>query len=451
MALSRLLHTTKRMFGGLALLYIMPFLAHAQSFDCRRAANRIEEAICADKELAVLDAQLAADFKALISTEPKKRSALVGEEREWLHERDEQCGQEGEATSLHSCLTAVYLGRMTRIAQEAPDISDPRGSHSSCQRIIERYSPLANRHPGEAPLNVLANTPGSGLKLTEQTVGDTVAVADFPAWAAAQKPPFVISEVLLKVLKEYEDTGGPGALARVPGTDFYSFTRADGSEHCSDSQSFRVLGGFAFPWATPAEPGGEGSCDIGAEYATLDGNALAIVQDYNWRPGMTASLDVWRWTGRDFSHECQVSLTYKPRFTKETLNDWGETCEGSACEALRRAAFKLAAATDADPTALKDGSLDPLAPAQREEFKAMAETFESQARDPSSNDAFSIPFFNNGHLYLASIGHYAIGWRDYADYSVLFEELKDGKLLPRGAFSVGTWKGDLESIAASGP
>jgi hypothetical protein len=279
------------------------------------------------------------------------------------------------------------------IAQEAPETQDPRGSHSSCHKIIERYSPLANRHPGEAPLDVLANTPGSGLKMTEQTVGDTVAVADFPAWAAAQRPPFAISQVLLKALKEYEDTGDPGALARVPDTDFYSFTRADGSEHCSDSQSFRVLGGFAFPWATPAEPGGEGSCDVGAEYAALDGTPLAIMQDYNWRPEMTASLDVWRWSGRDFSHECHVSLSYKPRFKKETLNDWGETCKGNACEALRRAAFKLAAATEADPTALKDGSLDPLTPAQGEEFKAMAETFQSQPRDPLSNDAFSMPFF----------------------------------------------------------
>jgi uncharacterized protein len=451
MAKSRLLRTSKRVLGGILILCVMPSLADAQSFDCRRAASSIEVAICADKELAALDSQLAADFKALISTEPKKRDTLVDDERKWLHDRDQRCSQEGEATSLQSCLTAMYLGRMTRVAQEATDTPDLRGFHSSCQKIIERYSPLANRHPGEAPLTVLANAPGSGLKLTEQTVGDTVAAADFPAWAAAQKPPFVVSQVLLHVLKEYEDTGNPGALVRVPGTDFYSFTRANGSMGCSDSQSFRVLGGFAFPWATPGEPSGEGSCDIGAEYATLDGTPLAIVQDYNWRPGMTASLDVWRWSGRDFSNECQVSLSYKPRFTKETLNDWGEICEGSACEELRRAAFKLAAATEADPSALKDGSLDPLTPAQREEFKAMAETFESQPRDPTSNDAFSIPFFDAGHLYLVSIGHQSIGWRDFADYSVLFLELKNGKLIRRGAFSVGTQKGDLDGIAASSP
>jgi len=43
----------------------------------------------------------------------------------------------------------------------------------------------------------------------------------------------------------------------------------------------------------------------------------------------------------------------------------------------------------------------------------------------------------------------AKGWRDYADWSVLFEELDDGKLIPRGAFPVGTWKGDLETVSVT--
>jgi len=52
-------------------------------------------------------------------------------------------------------------------------------------------------------------------------------------------------------------------------------------------------------------------------------------------------------------------------------------------------------------------------------------------------------------LIIASIGHFAIGWRDFADWSVLFEEFEDGKMTPRGAFSVGTWKGDLETVTVA--
>jgi hypothetical protein len=258
------------------------------------------------------------------------------------------------------CVRAWRVGiwwRVIRIAQDAPDTPNSRGSSLSCEKIVERYRPLANAHPGEAPPNVLVNSSASGLKVGAETVGNAVGQRIFPP--------------------------------------------------------------------------------------------LAIVQDCNWRPGMTASLDVWRWSGRDFLHECQVSLGYQPRFTKETFNDWDESCEGDACEELRQAAFKLA--TEGDPAALKDASLDPLTPEQREEFKGMAETFESQPRTPASSDAFSIPFLNKGQLHLVSIEHYAIGPRDYADYSVLLEELKDGKLVFQGAFSVGSSKGDLESIAASGP
>ena len=77
----------------------------------------------------------------------------------------------------------------------------------------------------------------------------------------------------------------------------------------------------------------------------------------------------------------------------------------------------------------------------------MKETFESQEREPSSNDPFTIPFLHDDRLYLASIGHFAIGWRDFADWSVIFASFDDAKLTPRGAFSVGTWKGDLESVS----
>ena len=76
-------------------------------------------------------------------------------------------------------------------------------------------------------------------------------------------------------------------------------------------------------------------------------------------------------------------------------------------------------------------------------FRSMDQIFGAQDREPSSNDAFSIPFLYHDRLYLASIGHFAIGWRDYADWSVLIEEFEDGKLIPRGAFPVATLKGDL--------
>lgn len=41
------------------------------------------------------------------------------------------------------------------------------------------------------------------------------------------------------------------------------------------------------------------------------------------------------------------------------------------------------------------------------------------------------------------------GWRDYANYRVVFDQLVDETLVRRGAFSVGTWKGNLGSAVTT--
>lgn len=317
-----------------------------------------------------------------------------------------------------------------------------------CQVIADRYRPLANSHPGEAPLDVLVASPASGLQLAS-TVAADLRSAGLGAWAAAQKPPFSISPALLEAVRQYQDEGGSAQLVKATGVPFFSFSGVQGSMGCSFSQSFVVRGGVAFPSDSPGEPGEEGACDTGAVYGTIDATPVAMIQKYDWRPGMKASIDLWKWDGEGFDYECEVDLTYKPRFSEKTLNPWGETCVGDDCGELRRASFKLAEAAEADPQQLEDRSLGRVSAKQKEQFDAMKQLFAARRREPSSNDPFSIPFVFHDHLYLASIGHYAIGWRDFADWSVLFAELEDGKLITRGEFSVGTRKGDLENVSVT--
>jgi hypothetical protein len=47
-------------------------------------------------------------------------------------------------------------------------------------------------------------------------------------------------------------------------------------------------------------------------------------------------------------------------------------------------------------------------------------------------------------MYLVGLGHFTIGWREYADWSVTFSYLKDGKLMQKAMFAVGMWKGSFE-------
>lgn len=45
------------------------------------------------------------------------------------------------------------------------------------------------------------------------------------------------------------------------------------------------------------------------------------------------------------------------------------------------------------------------------------------------------------------IGHFAIGWRDFADWSVTFLSLDNDQLTRHGAFAVGVLKGDLLDVS----
>lgn len=59
------------------------------SFDCAKAASRVEKMICADDELAVLDRELARSFRELRSVAGEDRAEFEADQRNWrVAERD---------------------------------------------------------------------------------------------------------------------------------------------------------------------------------------------------------------------------------------------------------------------------------------------------------------------------------------------------------------------------
>ena len=72
--------------------------------------------------------------------------------------------------------------------------------------------------------------------------------------------------------------------------------------------------------------------------------------------------------------------------------------------------------------------------------------------DPASiteENPFLLPYVYAGRVYLASLGHFTIGWRYFADWDVTFRTLEGGKLVPQGRFAVGMIKGELEKVSVS--
>jgi uncharacterized protein len=70
-------------------LVLPPAAAEAASFDCRKAATRIEKTICGDPELSRADERLAAAF-AGATTASLSPITLRAEQAEWLRERDKE-------------------------------------------------------------------------------------------------------------------------------------------------------------------------------------------------------------------------------------------------------------------------------------------------------------------------------------------------------------------------
>jgi hypothetical protein len=179
---------------------------------------------------------------------------LAGE-REWLSERDHDC----PATTLtfepfHLCLIDAYQKRIAAFSPATSlELKQERAREFEkktrlCKTIADAYRPLANAHPGEAPLEVLEKLPDSPIKLASKFETMQQPGTQLPSWAAAQKPPFTLSPDLQKELEQYgQMVGGVGTLIKALGVDFYKISRIQGSMGCSDDLSFVVREGIAFP------------------------------------------------------------------------------------------------------------------------------------------------------------------------------------------------------------
>ena len=103
-----------------AVLLLSP-VAQAQSFDCKRASTVTEKAICNDAAVSGLDLRLANAVKHLLAQHTEWRSQLSRTERHWIHFRDAACTQfADDPTSMGSCLTAQYTGRLAVLESAQP-------------------------------------------------------------------------------------------------------------------------------------------------------------------------------------------------------------------------------------------------------------------------------------------------------------------------------------------
>jgi uncharacterized protein YecT (DUF1311 family) len=92
-------------------LLLTPGLAAAASFDCRKAATKVEKLVCADQALSKLDQQLADEYRAAIAR-GGATAALKSAQLAWLKKSRGACTD-------GACLRAAYEARIGELREGA--------------------------------------------------------------------------------------------------------------------------------------------------------------------------------------------------------------------------------------------------------------------------------------------------------------------------------------------
>lgn len=98
---------------------LFPLVGYSASFDCQKATQLDEKAICADRSLNDMDVEMATKYQFLRGLFPMgTRGAMQDAQQVWLRDR-QKCG--GDT----ACLTKSYEGRLQQLDEIYAGINKP--------------------------------------------------------------------------------------------------------------------------------------------------------------------------------------------------------------------------------------------------------------------------------------------------------------------------------------
>ena len=164
-----------------------------------------------------------------------------------------------------------------------------------------------------------------------------------------------------------------------------------------------------------------------------------------------------------------MSLLRISTLTK-TFNDWpglnnweNNECGSGGCEGFRRAAMNLVRQTQQDRAGVEAHLLAALTGLQREEYQRLKRVADRPAADdpPAEGDdapkpktaaaltdtnPLLLPMLVDGHVFLASVGHFTIGWRVFSDWKVTVEAGEADTTREIAHFAIGMRQGPIVSV-----
>jgi hypothetical protein len=293
---------------------------------------------------------------------------------------------------------------------------------------------------------------------------------DFVKQAAKLARPFVPSRELLGALDGQDGL----VVSDLPGSDLFAANSIAGTANCNSTVFFAVERGRARLVPLPKDGGDDagGGCGLTRSFASVDGLPVVIDDSLDAGPSLASALTLTPWDGGQWQPPCKASFVFAPHFDiAKTLNDWpnldnwdNNDCGSGGCGKFQRAALDLVRQTQADRAGVEAHLLSALTAAQREQYqrlKRVADRPDPDDPQPGGDDAAKprtaaaltetvpllLPMLVDDRVYLASVGHFTIGWRVFADWKVTVEAAEAEQTREIARFAIGMTQGPIVSVS----
>jgi hypothetical protein len=282
--------------------------------------------------------------------------------------------------------------------------------------------------------------------------------------------PFTPSRGLLKALDDVQEEL---VVSDLPGSNLLAANSIGGTAGCNSTVFFSVSRGRArlVPGPESWQNDIGGSCGLARSFASVDGLPVVIDDNLDAGPNLTSTLTLIPWGGGKWLNPCKASFVFAPHFDPaKTLNDWASLdnwenneCGSGGCEGFQRAALNLVRQTQQDRAGVESHLVAALTGPQREEYQRLkrvadrpdpddAQAGGDDAPKPKTAAALTdtspllLPMVVDNRVFLASVGHFTIGWRVFSDWKVAVEAGEADKTREIARFAVGMTQGPIVSV-----
>jgi hypothetical protein len=272
------------------------------------------------------------------------------------------------------------------------------------------------------------------------------------------------------LLKALDDVQGKLTVSALPGTDLLAANSIGGTANCNSTVFFAVNHGNAHLVPEPKnwENDAGGACGLTRSFASVDGIPVVVDDSLDSGPSLAATLTLTPWGNGKWLDSCRANFAFAPHFdTGKTLNDWASLnnwgnndCGTGGCDGFRRAALDLVEQTQANRAGVEGHLLAAMTVAQREEYQRLKRVADrpdaadaaadgDAAEHPKTAVALTdmtpllLPMLVDDRVFLASVGHFTIGWRVFSDWKVTVDAAEADKTREIARFAIGMTQGPI--------